>query len=36
MIENRRESNWPRVLAWCATVAALVLLYGIVVARLLP
>jgi hypothetical protein len=35
MIE-RTERNWPRLLAWLATAAALLLLYGIIIARMVP
>ena len=35
MIE-RHDASWPRVAAWTATVAVLLLLYGIIIARLLP
>ena len=35
MIE-RHDASWPQVLAWTATVAVLLLLYGIIIARLLP
>ena len=34
MIE--RNASWTQVLAWTTAVAALVLLYGIIIARLLP
>ncbi len=34
MIEER--TSWTSVVAWTATVAVLLLLYGIIIARLLP
>jgi hypothetical protein len=35
-MNERTARNWPRLLAWFAFVASLLLLYGILIARIVP
>ena len=33
---ERTERNWPRIAAWTAFAASLLLLYGILISRIVP
>jgi len=33
---ERTERNWPRIAAWTAFAASLLLLYAIIIERMLP